>query len=117
MRLLRQVGFWVLTMAIAVGIGVAGVTKFTQPERWRALFVGWGYPAWFSSVIGAAEVVGAVALFVPPVATYATGLLGVIMLGAFATLVTHPGGPLGWGATPAIYILLLALRYVLRVRK
>lgn len=114
---LRPIARWILTLAIALGIGVAGVTKFTQPEHWRVLFAGWGYPAWFASVIGAAEVGGAVALFVPPVATYATGLLGVIMLGAFVTLITHPGGPFGWGATPAIYILLLTLRHLLRERK
>ena len=112
----RLYGFalWALTVVIALGIGAAGLAKLVQSQHWRALFIGWGYPSWFSPIVGAAEVAGAIGLLVPRLALYAASFLGFIMLSALITLATHPGGPLGWGGTPASYLVLLALIWVAR---
>jgi uncharacterized membrane protein YphA (DoxX/SURF4 family) len=98
---------WVVTAAVALGIGFAGLGKFRQPEMWRPLFAAWGYPAWFMLVVGGVEMGGAISLFIPRVAAYGALVLAVVMLGALATLMTHPGGPLGWGATPLVYLVAL----------
>ena len=98
---------WTLSALIAVGLAIAGAGKFAPGSQWQALFVGWGYPAWFAGVIGALEVVGAVGLLVPGVARYAAPALATIMAGALFTLLTHPGGKMGWGAVPLVYLVLL----------
>ena len=100
---------WAVTALVALGIGLAGAAKFLQADRWRELFTGWGYPPWFSVVVGVIEVAGAVGVLVPQLASYGATLLGVVMLAALLTLLGHPGGPLGRGATPAVYIVLLAV--------
>ncbi len=107
----RAVGIvlWVLTVVIALGIGFAGAMKFLQPHRWDTLFAGWGYPMWASKLTGVVEMAGAVALLIPRTTVFATMLLGAVMLGALITLLTHLGGPLGWGATPMVYLVLLSL--------
>lgn len=116
-RIAGTVVVWTLTVVVALGIGIAGLGKLHRPNRWELLFAGWGYPAWFSMVVGIAEVCGAIALLVPAVAFYAATLLAVIMAGALVTLLRHSGGPLGWGATPAVYIVLLIIIAALRSRK
>ena len=108
---------WIVTVLLALGLGLAGVTKFTSASRWHDLFVAWGYAAWFSPVIGIAEVAGAVALLVPRLAFYGALFLAAVMTGALVTLLTHPGGPLGWGATPAVYVVLLAVVATVRWRE
>lgn len=108
---------WICTVLLALGLGLAGVTKFTSATRWHDLFVGWGYPAWFSPVTGIAEIAGAVALLVPRLAAYGALFLAAVMIGALVTLLTHPGGPMGWGATPTTYIVLLAIVGALRRRE
>ena len=45
---------------------------------------------------------------VPRVAFFGAVLLLGVMVGAFVTLQTHPGGPLGWGRTPLAYIVILS---------
>jgi putative oxidoreductase len=107
---------WVLTIVIALGIGLAGATKFLQPDRWEPLFAGWGYPAWASKLTGVVEMVGAVALLIPKTTFFAALLLGAVMLGALLTLLTHSGGPLGWGATPLVYLVLLLILAAARRR-
>jgi uncharacterized membrane protein YphA (DoxX/SURF4 family) len=111
---------WFVTAAVALGIGFAGFGKFGRPEMWGPLFAGWGYPHWFMCLVGAVELGGAIALLIPPIAAYAALLLAAVMLGAFITLVTHPGGPLGWGATPLVYLVVLlglaAARWQRRLR-
>ena len=109
MRRAGRVLLWIVTVLVAFGIGAAGVTKFTSPVRWRGLFVGWGYAAWFSDVTGVVEVAGGIALLVPRVASYAAALLAAVMIAAVITLQVHPGGPLGAGGTPAVYVVLLAV--------
>ena len=98
---------WAATLVVGLGIGLAGAAKFaTRP--WHPLFASWGYPPWVVTVVGALEIIGAICLFVPRLAFYAALALGVMMIGAFITLRMHPGGPLGWGATPLFYMVVLA---------
>jgi putative oxidoreductase len=101
-----RIALWVLTIVPALGIGIAGAAKLFG-HRWDALFLGWGYPRWFLIVVGVAELAGAVCLLVPKLAAYAAIFLTVVMLGAMMTLLSHPVGPLGWGATPLVYAVLL----------
>jgi putative oxidoreductase len=107
---------WLLSAFVALGIGAAGVAKFLQPDHWTALFVGWGYPAGMSYVVGLSEVVGAIGLLVPRVAVKASLLLAAIMTAALVTLALHPHGPMGWGKTPLIYLVLLAAVGLMRRR-
>lgn len=81
---------WIVTIAAGAGMALAGVTKFTSAEMWTGLFADWGYPAGFAYVIGALEVVGALAFFVPRFATYGGTLIALIMAGAVFTIVTNP---------------------------
>jgi uncharacterized membrane protein YphA (DoxX/SURF4 family) len=97
---------WAATIVVGLGIGLAGTAKFFT-HAWQPLFAGWGYPPWSVAVVGALEIIGGVCLFVPRLAFYAALSLAVIMVGAFVTLRVHPGGALGWGATPLFYILAL----------
>src|SRR5436305_9671403 len=97
---------WIATLVAGLGIAVVGAAKFGNPREWQRLFVGWGYPAWMSYAVGAAELIGAVALLIPRFALTGVLVLGVVMTGALITLLLHRGGPMGWGATPAIYLLL-----------
>ena len=89
-------------------MGLAGLAKF-QGDLWQDMFVGWGYAAWFALVVGAAEVVGALVLFVPRFASYAASMLIVIMLGAIGTVSwsTYESG-LGPGV-PMIHIAVLSI--------
>jgi uncharacterized membrane protein YphA (DoxX/SURF4 family) len=80
---------WIVTIAAGAGMALAGVTKFTSSDMWTEMFTGWGYPAAFAYVIGALEVAGALAFFVPRFATYAGSLIALIMGGAVVTIVVH----------------------------
>jgi len=89
-----QIFLWVVTVALGALMLLAGTSKFMQPEMWVTNFEGWGYPGVFAYVVGTLEVAGALAFFVPRLATYAGVLIAVIMCGAAATLIMNPG-PLG----------------------
>ncbi|HXT14202.1 MAG TPA: DoxX family protein [Gemmatimonadaceae bacterium] len=107
---------WVATVVVAFGVGAAGITKLLQPQHWQSLFVGWGYPAWLSPMVGVLELAGALALLAPGLAKYAAVLVGTVMATALATLLLHPGGALGWGATPLTYLVVVAAIGVVRWR-
>ncbi|MGB1658189.1 MAG: DoxX family protein [Longimicrobiales bacterium] len=83
---------WIITIAAAAGMALAGVAKFTSSEMWTGLFSGWGYPAAFAYVIGFLEVAGALAFLVPRFATYAGTLIALIMSGAVITILVHDSG-------------------------
>lgn len=72
------------------------------------MFTRWGYPDWFSPLVGAAEIAGAIGLLFRKVAFFSAIWLIAVMTGALVTLLTHRGDPLGWGATPSVYILILS---------
>ena len=110
----RVVALWVLTAVAGLGIGLAGVSKFPVPNHWQHQFLNWGYPHWSVFGVGATEVLGAIALFIPRIALVGVSLLLVVMTGALITLLAHPGDPLGRGATPAFYIGVLSIIGLMR---
>lgn len=91
-----RISLWLVTLAFGLAITGAGATKFTSAASWLGLFAEWGYPPALSYLIGALEIVGGLAFFVPRFATYAGALISAIMLGAVVTLLANPGdmGPL-----------------------
>ena len=108
LRIAGTVVLWTLTILEFLGMGLAGMAKF-QGDLWQNMFVGWGYAAWFTYVIGAAEVVGALALLVPRFASYAASMLIVVMLGAIWT-VASPANDTGLGpGLPTIHIAVLSI--------
>jgi len=102
-----QIFLWVVTVALGALMLLAGTSKFMQPEMWVTKFEGWGYPGVFAYVVGTLEVAGALAFFVPRLATYAGVLIAVIMCGAAATLIMNPG-PLGPPTIPLINVISFA---------
>lgn len=110
------VALWIVTVAVAVGMTLAGQSKFTASAMWITQFTGWSLPIWFMYVIGAVEVVGALALLVPRFTTYAAGVLALIMAGALFTLLTNPGD---MGPVPPLVnlILLVVIGFMRRNRR
>jgi uncharacterized membrane protein YphA (DoxX/SURF4 family) len=98
---------WTVTLLELAAMGLAGLAKFLSPDVWTGMFEGWGYPAWFTFVVGAGEIGGAILLAAPRLATYAAGLLAVIMVGALGTVVVHDS-PLGVTA-PIAHLVALAI--------
>jgi uncharacterized membrane protein YphA (DoxX/SURF4 family) len=106
-RKIASLTIWVLIAAETLMMGAAGASKFFATEMWTGLFTDWGYPVWFAFVVGIAEVMGALLLLFPKLASYAAGFLGVIMLGAVGTLLTHTND-LGL-KTPLLHLVVLAI--------
>jgi uncharacterized membrane protein YphA (DoxX/SURF4 family) len=110
---LGTVILWILTIFGAPTMGFAGFSKLGHPAQWQGRFVAWGYPAWFSTVIGGVEMLSAVLLLVPRAAPYAASALGAVMLGALYTVLTRPND-MGWHAAftqLAVMSAIAALRF------
>ena len=104
---------WMLTVLDAAFMALAGWSKFGNPDTWTGMFEGWGYPAWFSFVIGAGELGLAIVMLAPRFASYAATGLIVIMLGALGTVLVHSGGRMG-PEPPLIHLALLTIILVSR---
>ena len=102
----RTIIIWVLTILVAAVFVMAGFSKITQSEQMVTAFNGFGLPLWFMTLVGIAEVVGAIGLLLPPIAFLAgLGLMGITG-GAF---ITHMASGDSFGmAIPAIVIFVLA---------
>src|SRR3970040_2255376 len=83
--ILRRALPWILRALLTLGFLVPGLTKFSPQSGWVERFAGWGYAAWFVTVVGSLESLGAMGLWVPRVRQYAVALLAIIMLGATYT--------------------------------
>jgi putative oxidoreductase len=106
---------WAVKGLLTLGFLSAGLTKLLQPAGWIERFAGWGYAAWFVTLIGVLETVGTVGLWVPRLARPATALLTILMLGAGYTHLAHP--PHLAVLRPAAFLLLLALVWLSSARR
>jgi uncharacterized membrane protein YphA (DoxX/SURF4 family) len=116
MRLKGRAGtvvLWILTIFGTLTMGLAGLSKFTNPSQWHSRFVNWGYPASFASFVGGLELLAAALLLVPRVAPYAACTLVAVMLGALYTVLTRVND-MGWHAALmqlAVMSAIAALRF------
>lgn len=73
---------WVIRIAFAVLLGIAGLEKFQSQGDWVKIFqqIGWG--VWFRYFTGVVELVGAALVLVPYTVTLGLALLACTMIGA-----------------------------------
>lgn len=108
LRKVPRVLLWILTVLIGLWMVVAGLTKFQNAAEWQRWFAeDWGYPTWFRSFIGVAEIGGGLLLLLPKTAPYAAAGLMTIMLGAVWTVTTKTSD-LSW-VTPLVGAILLGI--------
>jgi len=98
---MRNLTLWILTIASAAMLLLAGTMKLVGVQMQVDLFAALGIGQWFRYLTGLLEVGGAIGLFVPAAATYAALLLAAVMAGAVATHLLIIGG------NPLVPILLL----------
>jgi hypothetical protein len=109
-------GNWVLgaSALLALIVAGAGVAKLLGVPMVYQSFAVLGLPRWFGYFIGAAEVAGAVGLFIRPLASWAALGLAIIGVGAVGYHVLHP--PVAEGI-PAMVVLGLSVAIFLARRR
>lgn len=86
----KTVVTWVLSIALAALFLIGSLPKLMGEAV--AQFADWGYASWFSYLIGAAELAGALGLLIPKLARWAALGLIVVMLGAAYTHISNAEG-------------------------
>lgn len=82
---IKNIGAWILQVLLGLEFLIAGQAKFTSSDIWNSSFEKWGYPDGFAQLIGVLELLGAVLLFIPKLASHAAMFLAIIMLSAGIT--------------------------------
>lgn len=113
MTFLQKYGVLAASVLLALIVGAAGIAKLMGVPMVHQSFAILGLPSWFGYFIGAAEVAGAVGLFIPRLSGHAALGLAIIGAGAVYFHVMHT--PISQGV-PAIVVLLLALFIVVNRR-
>lgn len=100
----RTIALWVASGLLTALYLFAGGMKLYGPTEAVEGFRKLGYSDAFRLFIGAAEVSGAIGLWLPRLAFWAAVGLGIIMLGAIYTHISQAEGP--WGALVALCLLI-----------
>ena len=111
----KEVVIWILTIALVLQFGNAGIRKFFEFGGWTRMFHNLGLPDWFRIVIGVLETAAAMLLALPRTAAYGAALIVPIMLGAIATVAIH-----GWTRAfpqPIIALVMATIILVARWRQ
>jgi putative oxidoreductase len=106
MSLLQKYGVLIASLILALIVGAAGIAKLMGVPMVHQSFAILGLPSWFGYFIGAAEVAGAVGLFIPKLSRLAATGLAIIGAGAVYFHIMHT--PISQGV-PATVVLALAL--------
>jgi putative oxidoreductase len=113
MGFLQKHGVLIASVVLALIVAGAGVAKLMGVPMVHQSFAILGLPTWFGYFIGAAEVAGAIGLFIRPLSALAALGLAIIGAGAVYFHVTNP--PISAGV-PAILVLLLAVFIAIKRR-
>jgi uncharacterized membrane protein YphA (DoxX/SURF4 family) len=106
MAKVKTVAMWSVSIVLTAMFLLAGAPKLLKADQARPMFVGYGYPAWFATLIGVSEVLGAIGLLVPRLAALAAAGLSIIMVGAFFTHLLHH--EYSHSVVPLVLLVLLA---------
>lgn len=99
----KNIALWVLQIAAAAMLGMAGFAKLTGAPNMVGLFDTLGVGQWFRYLTGVLEVSGAVLLLVPALASVGALVLAFVMLGAIVTHLFVVGG------SPVVPLVLLTV--------
>ena len=113
MTFLQKYGVLIASVVLALIVGAAGIAKLMGVPMVHESFAVLGLPSWFGYFIGAAEVAGAIGLFIRPLSGHAA--LGLAIIGAGAVYFHLVHTPVSQGV-PAIVVLLLAVFIVIKRR-
>ncbi len=102
---IRKIAGWALSILLAAGFAMAALGKLTGAAT--EMFASWGYAAWFATVIGALEALGAVGLLIPKTRSWAAVGLSGIMAGAMYTHLTNGEGE--QVVRPLIFLIVLGI--------
>lgn len=90
---MRERKLEIVSFALALLYGAAGVAKVLAAPPFVELFLAWGYPLSLMTAIGLFELIGAVGLLLPRIASVAALSLALLMVAAIYTHLFR-GGPL-----------------------
>lgn len=113
MTFLQKYGVLIASVVLALIVGAAGIAKLMGVPMVHQSFAILGLPSWFGYFIGAAEVAGAVGLFIPKLSRLAAFGLAIIGAGAVYFHIMHT--PISAGV-PAIVAFALAAFVALKGR-
>jgi uncharacterized membrane protein YphA (DoxX/SURF4 family) len=88
-RIVKEVVLWIIALLLALVCLRSGWMKVAGNIFWVRDFHRWGYSDGFRVAVGVAELVSAVLLLIPRVASYGASLFAIVMLGAIYTHATH----------------------------
>lgn len=88
----RAYAGWFAAMLAAGGFVASAIPKIMGYDLPVGEFAVWGYPDWLRVIIGLLELVGAVMLLFPRFSLPASICLGVVIVGAFYTHISHQEG-------------------------
>ena len=108
----KEVAVWILTIALVLQFGNAGIRKFFEFGGWTRMFHNLGLPDWFRILIGVLETAAAALLALPRTAAYGAALIVPIMLGAIATVAMH-----GWTRAFPQPIIALAMATIILIAR
>ncbi len=114
-QIAKEVAIWVLTIAMVLMFGNAGIRKFFEHSGWTRMFHNLGFPVWFRILIGVLETAAAALLLVPRTAAYGAAVAIPIMIGAIVTMAMH-----GWTRSlpqPSITLVLVSIILIARWRQ
>jgi uncharacterized membrane protein YphA (DoxX/SURF4 family) len=105
-----SVVIWILTVLLAAIFATTGTAKLigAEPIGLQAAAMN-GFPPWIRTIVAITEVVGAIALFVTPVAAFAAAMLAILMVPA--TITQWISGEPGVLVPVVIGLLLLVLAW------
>jgi putative oxidoreductase len=102
----KSIAAWVLQVLLAALFTVQALMKLRGSPARISRFRGWDYPEHFYTVVGGAELLGAIALLVPRFARFRALLLMAVMAGACVTHLLHREPQL---VTTCVLLILLAV--------
>ncbi|KXI26734.1 DoxX family protein [Paraglaciecola hydrolytica] len=109
----KKIVLWISLGLASAAFAAAGLAKLAGVEQMHMSFATMGLPAWFGYFIGAAELAGAVGLWLRRTSIYASAGLFSIMLGAMYFHVVYDTAA---NAVPALVLALLLINIFVKRR-
>ena len=106
--------YWIFTILFAAFMIFSGVSELVQTEQGNQVLTDLGYPLYLNLILGAAKILGAIALIVPQfkiIKEWAYAGFTFDILGASASFVLNGDG---FAATvmPLIFLVIMFVSYV-----